>query len=399
MRKLIFIVLFALVFIAGCIIYAPQPYDEPSPQRENYYQDEYAGESYEGTRDSSYFYNYLSPYGYWTSHIKYGYVWIPYSTGYGWRPYSQGRWMWTDYGWTWISDFEWGWAPFHYGRWGWDDYTGWYWEPGTQWGPAWVTWRRGSTYLGWAPIPPGVIFVSGTGIRSLPNRLPDSLWIFVEGRYFYNTHLNKYVLPRERNLTIINYTVQKTNIVMRERLIINNGIDINHVNGISRQRVTKHRLANSANAGKAKIDRGRIEIFKPVISKNETASPKTLIDRNKVKEKIYREKIRKSGVSEAEWAVQKKQAQERELEVMEKSQKMEILEIKKKIEVEKRSDHSIAEKNKVEKKYKEKSVKLKEQHKKEKSRLKQRHEKEKTKVNKKKVKKEVKKQVSLPPEL
>jgi len=60
--------------------------------------------------DSSYFYNYLSPYGYWTSHLKHGYVWIPYSTGYGWRPYSQGRWMWTDFGWTWISDFEWGWA-------------------------------------------------------------------------------------------------------------------------------------------------------------------------------------------------------------------------------------------------------------------------------------------------
>jgi len=221
----------------------------------------------------------------------------------------------------------------------------------------------------------------------LSNRLPDSSWIFVDGRYFYNNHLNRYVLPWERNLTIINYTVQKTNIVMRNRLVINNGIDINHVNGISRQRVTKHQLANSPNAGKAKIDRGRIEVFKPVISKNETASPKTVIDRNEVKEKIYREKIRKSGVSEAEWVVKKNQAQERELEVMEKSQKMELLEIERKIEVEKRSARSPAEKNKVEKKYKEKSVKLKEQHKKEKYSLKQRHEKEKTKVNKKKVKK------------
>jgi len=391
MKKSVFLALFALVFIAGCIVYVPQPYDEPSPYEDNYYGDDYAGGSYEGDMDSSYFYDYLSPYGYWTSHLKYGYVWIPNGTGYGWRPYSHGRWMWTDFGWTWISDFEWGWAPFHYGRWGWDDYTGWYWKPGTNWGPAWVTWRRGSTYLGWAPIPPGVIFVSGTGIRSLPNRLPDFLWIFVDGRYFYNTNLSRYVLPRERNLTIINYTVQETNIVMRDRLIINNGIDINHVNRISRQRVTKHQLANSPNIGKARIDRGRIEVFKPVISKNEAAGPKTVLDRNEVKEKISREKIRKSGVSEAEWEVKKKQAQERELEIMEKSQKMEILEIEKKNEAEKRAVRTTAEKNKVEKKYKEKSGKLKEQHKKEKSSLKQRHEKEKIKVKKTKIKKEIKK--------
>jgi hypothetical protein len=186
---------------------------------------------------------------------------------------------------------------------------------------------------------------------------------------------------------------------MRDRLIINNGIDINHVNGISRQRVTKHQLTNSTNAGKAKIDRGRIAVFKPVISKNEAAGPKTVMDRNEVKEKASREKIRKSGVSEAVWEVKKKQVQERELEVMEKSQKMEILEIEKKNEAEKRSAPTTAEKNKVEKKYKEKSEKLKEQHKKEKSSLKQRHEKEKIKVKKKKVKKEVKKQIYLPPKL
>ena len=28
-----------------------------------------------------------------------------------------GHWLQTEYGWTWISDWDWGWAPFHYGRW------------------------------------------------------------------------------------------------------------------------------------------------------------------------------------------------------------------------------------------------------------------------------------------
>ena len=133
------------------------------------------------------------------------------------------------------------------------------------------------------------------------------------------------------------------------------------------------------------------ENTKPAIYYLMTKSKSLLIDQNGVDNKlllkrIYREKIRKSGVSEAEWVVKKKQAQERELEVMEKSQKMEILEIEKEIEAEKRSARTTAEKNKVEKKYKEKSEKLKEQYKKEKSSLKKRYEKEKIKEKKKKVK-------------
>jgi len=58
MKKSIFIVLCALVFAAGCVIYVPKPYDEPPPYEENYYEDEYAGESYEGIMDSSYFYSF-----------------------------------------------------------------------------------------------------------------------------------------------------------------------------------------------------------------------------------------------------------------------------------------------------------------------------------------------------
>ncbi|MGZ4886752.1 MAG: DUF6600 domain-containing protein, partial [Candidatus Aminicenantales bacterium] len=91
--------------------------------------------------DINYCYDYLSPFGSWVNLDPYGYVWTPRQMGYRWRPYADGHWVWTDYGWTWISDFDWGWMPFHYGRWGWDDDCGWFWVPGTVWGPAWVTWR------------------------------------------------------------------------------------------------------------------------------------------------------------------------------------------------------------------------------------------------------------------
>jgi len=48
----------------------------------------------------------------------------------------------------------WGWATYHYGRWVNLDGTGWCWVPGYTWAPAWVSWRYGDGYCGWAPLPP-----------------------------------------------------------------------------------------------------------------------------------------------------------------------------------------------------------------------------------------------------
>jgi len=104
------------------------------------------------------FYERLSPYGYWTFVAPYGRVWVP-SVGYGWRPYYYGQWVLTDWGWTFVSDDPWGWAAYHYGRWNWGVGVGWYWIPGTVWGPAWVNWRYGGGFVTWCPLgPPGVFF-------------------------------------------------------------------------------------------------------------------------------------------------------------------------------------------------------------------------------------------------
>lgn len=35
-----------------------------------------------------------------------------------------------------------------------DRHLGWIWVRGEEWAPAWVDWRRGSDYVGWAPLPP-----------------------------------------------------------------------------------------------------------------------------------------------------------------------------------------------------------------------------------------------------
>jgi hypothetical protein len=97
----------------------------------------------------------LAPYGQWITVPGYGLVWQPSPAvvGVDFVPYTDGHWVYTDAGWLWVSDYSWGWAPFHYGTWVYLD-TGWGWVPGSVWGPAWVEWRYGGGYIGWAPLVP-----------------------------------------------------------------------------------------------------------------------------------------------------------------------------------------------------------------------------------------------------
>ncbi|HMR19810.1 MAG TPA: hypothetical protein PKA53_10975, partial [Sphingobacterium sp.] len=116
------------------------------------------------------FYDELSPYGYWDNDPGYGDIWYP-NVPSGFRPYStNGYWTMTEYGNTWVSNYPWGWAPFHYGRWVYTSHRGWGWIPGYEWGPAWVEWRSGNGYYGWAPMLPRVGVHVSIGI-------PVNLWV------------------------------------------------------------------------------------------------------------------------------------------------------------------------------------------------------------------------------
>jgi hypothetical protein len=102
------------------------------------------------------FYDTLSQHGTWFQLRRYGWVWQPSveEVGTDFVPYTNGRWQLTDVGWTWVSGYPWGWAAFHYGRWFLHPRYGWLWKPGTEWAPAWVEWRAGDGYVGWAPMAP-----------------------------------------------------------------------------------------------------------------------------------------------------------------------------------------------------------------------------------------------------
>jgi hypothetical protein len=101
----------------------------------------------------------LSPYGRWVDTPEYGRVWVPSDTGPDWQPYTDGRWVDTDWGWSFASSVPWGWAAFHYGRWGFGLGLGWFWVPGFAWSPAWVSWRYYPGFVCWSPFAPsGFVF-------------------------------------------------------------------------------------------------------------------------------------------------------------------------------------------------------------------------------------------------
>ncbi len=92
--------------------------------------------------------------GQWSSNPQYGDIWIPTGVRTDFVPYgTDGQWRPTDAGWYWQSSLPWGWLTFHYGRW--VTVGGvWAWVPGRMFAPAWVAWRHGGGWAGWAPLPP-----------------------------------------------------------------------------------------------------------------------------------------------------------------------------------------------------------------------------------------------------
>jgi hypothetical protein len=211
------------------------------------------------------FYDQLSPYGNWVDYPQYGYVWIP-NEGRNFFPYvSDGRWVLTDYGWAWLSDFEWGWAPFHYGRWDYDNYYGWFWVPDDQWGPAWVIWRRANGYYGWAPMRPGVSARMGIygGDRDIER------WSFVRERDFGRGDVSRHYVNRRNNEEIFrNSTVINNSYIdNRRNATYISGPRPDDVRRVTGRRINAVTVVDSDRPG-TRISNSELDIFRPPIRGN-----------------------------------------------------------------------------------------------------------------------------------
>ena len=232
--------------------------------------------------DFQLFYNELSPYGQWVDYPNYGYVWIP-QAGYGFAPYAtNGYWVNTEYGWTWVSNYRWGWAPFHYGRWDLDNRLGWFWIPGNEWAPAWVSWRRGNGYYGWAPLGPNI----RDGYRGY--REVDR-WHFVHDRDFGSPDIyRRYVSRRDYGQIINNSSVINNTHVDRRR-------NATYISGPEReevQRVTGRRFNSLSvqdnNRPGTEVNKDQLRVYRPQVESNsaraQRPAPSRVYSRDEIKE-------------------------------------------------------------------------------------------------------------------
>jgi hypothetical protein len=328
--------------------------------------------------DIGYCYDYLAPFGSWIDLDPYGYVWCPRHMGYGWRPYSEGRWIWTDYGWTWVSDFDWGWMPFHYGRWGWDDDCGWFWVPGFDWGPAWVTWRWNDLYCGWAPVPPGFDFRAGIDFDAMALGIPLNFWVFVGGPHFLDRDVRDYVLPYERNMTIVRNTEVRSNFEFRGDRMINNGIDPETIRRETGHSVLRYNLADADRPGAPEVSGREARFYRPSIRETENARPKEFLNRDQARQEVAPARIFEPRPQERavapESAIRKSQAEQRSL--LTKSQAQEQKSLERRRAEEARQMKSADERVRIQQEYQSRMAEQQKQHQAERQQMNERHRQE-----------------------
>ena len=236
------------------------------------------------------FYDSLASQGSWVQTDDYGYVWQPSVDDPQWAPYTNGHWVYSDDGWTWVSDEPWGWATYHYGRWVDIDGTGWCWVPGYTWAPAWVSWRYGGGYCGWAPLPPdslvGVDYSNGDtdyGVGFHIGGDCDSYYGIGAGWYNFlpvvylgEPDYRGFYSHRRNNSQLLRETTNVTNVNVNRRggdaregsfgRVTTGGPSLLQVNARSQSPIQRVDLAFTDRVGGGEVSGNKLSIFAPRIN-------------------------------------------------------------------------------------------------------------------------------------
>jgi hypothetical protein len=201
-----------------------------------------------------FFYDNLGDGGSWVEVADYGYCWQPTVavSNTSWRPYADGYWAYTDVGWTWVSYEDFGWATYHYGRWTRLRDRGWFWVPDREWAPAWVSWRTGGDYVGWAPLPPrraGDYYDNSpiTARVDIDFDIGPLYYNFVDVRYIGEPVLRERIFAPDQNVRYITSTVNVTNITYSNNQVYNYGPDYNTLSRYSNRPIQRLSLQRETN--------------------------------------------------------------------------------------------------------------------------------------------------------
>ncbi|RFT16038.1 MAG: hypothetical protein OP8BY_2044 [Candidatus Saccharicenans subterraneus] len=116
--------------------------------------------------------------------------------------------------------------------------------------------------------------------------MPNYYWVFIEGRRFYSNQLQPWILPLERNVTIINYTVIRDRYTVRGRdMVINDALSPQEIERLTRRPVTRVSVREVKKPEEAGGGIDEVRIYRPQIKQEETA-PKTVLKREEAEQKI-----------------------------------------------------------------------------------------------------------------
>jgi hypothetical protein len=204
-----------------------------------------------------FFYSNLSSHGSWMVSGEYGNVWQPDVYDADWNPYYDGHWVYTDLGWTWVSDYSWGAVPYHYGTWVMDADYGWVWVPGYTWAPSWVVFRTGPDYIGWAPVAPSF----SVGFSLGYSQPYAGSFVYVSSGDFLAPRMRSCIIPRSRTSFIVNRTHIVNNLVVENNIVVNRGPDLRLIERSSGRNLRPVRIEQVRNvAPEPRISRARLQI-------------------------------------------------------------------------------------------------------------------------------------------
>ena len=226
------------------------------------------------------FHDALDRYGRWFEHPQYGYVWSP-DVDRDWRPYTRGKWQFTEeHGWYWQAEEPWGWAVFHYGRWFLDDDSGWVWVPGTEWAPAWVSWRNNDQAVGWAPLPPEAEWRHGS-LNFSPSYYDSprfsACWVFAPVAVLTGYAVYRYIYSPSRNYAYVSQTrfVPNHHQSVNNR-IFNAGFDHRRAQQLTGRPITPLRIVSVPGPDRhswSGAPRGELHVYRPNVSRAAVNTP------------------------------------------------------------------------------------------------------------------------------
>jgi len=217
-------------------------------------------------------FNILTLYGDWELTHEFGWVWTPANMPVDFRPYTNGRWIWTaDHGWMFDSTETWAWACYHYGRWIESHIYGWIWRPAKTWAPAWVAWKAGQGYIGWAPLPMEATWQDGIGFKMSPNEIAEEIrvasWAFVKQEDFPKDQLHLYVLPRTRNPLLVKDTDNITDYRALNGMIMNASLpylELEQAIGSTIPAFEINEVANPIEATMPSLLSNTVNVYRPI---------------------------------------------------------------------------------------------------------------------------------------